>query len=140
MRRYISILVMLALVPAVLSAPFLHTHGHENSSHFTRVHRVQALVTHIHFSTCSCGRGRGGNVTMIADHDDDDAIPLSWFQTHAQPVPSLEFVLVETTVIPVPELAAFWTEVPARRSHDPPLIVSPNPRAPPATRTSPLGA
>src|SRR3990172_2126793 len=67
-RRYVSIQVLLALVPAVFSAPFLHLHWQENSGHFMRVHRAQALVTHTHFSICGCWRGRGENVTMSADH------------------------------------------------------------------------
>jgi hypothetical protein len=140
MRRYVSIVTLLALAPAVFSAAFLHTHGHQTSGHFMRAHSAQALVTHTHFSTCGCGHGHGGNVTMITDHDDDDEIPLSWFQDNPQPVPHLEFVVVETAIIQAPEPTASWIEVPTHRSHDPPLIVSLSPRSPPATPSSPLGA
>ena len=140
MRRYVSTLTLLALVPAVFSAAFLHTHGHQNSGHFMRVHLAQALVTHTHFPTCGCGHGHGGNVTIIGDHDDDDEIPLSWFQDNPQPVPRLEFVLVEIAIIQAPEPAAFWIEVPTHRSHDPPLIVSLSLRSPPVTPSSPLDA
>ena len=77
---------------------------------------------------------------MSADYDDDDAIPLNWFQNHPQPVPHLEFVRVETAVISVPEPTAFWIEVPTHRSHDLPLTVSLSPRSPPATLSFSLGA
>ena len=136
MRRYVSIQVLLALVPAVFSAPFLHLHGHEDTDHFLEAHSRQALVAHPHLSTS--GYAHGPSVAISAC-EDEDAVSLDWFQGGPHPVPSLEFVLVETTVIPVPEPTAFWTEVPTHRSHDPPLIVSLSPRSPPATRIPSLG-
>jgi hypothetical protein len=139
-RRFISIQVLLTLVPAVFSAPFLHMHGHRNSGHFMGAHQAQALVTHTHLAACRYGHRPGGGATIIADDDDDDAIPLNWFQNHPQPVPHLEFVLVETAIITVPEPSAFWIEIPTHRSHDPPLTFSLNPRSPPATPSSSLGA
>jgi hypothetical protein len=136
-RRYISIQVLLALVPAVFSAPFLHLHGHADTDHFLEAHSRRALVTHPHFSTSGHAHGPSAAVSPC---EDEDVVPLDWFQGGPQPAPNLEFVLVETTVVPVPEPTASWLEVPTHRSHDPPLIVSLSPRSPPATRFSPLGA
>jgi hypothetical protein len=136
-RRYVSIQVLLALVPAVFSAPFLHLHGHEDTDHVLEAHSTQTVVSHPHLSACGHAQGPG---KAIISCEDEDAVSLDWFQGGPQSVPDLKFVVVETTVIPSPELTAFWTEVPTHRSHDPPLIVSLSPRAPPATRMSPLGA
>jgi hypothetical protein len=135
-RRYVSIQVLLALMPAVFSAPFLHLHGHEYTDHFLEEHARQAPAAHPHLSTSGHAHSPSA---AISTHEDEDAVSLDWFQAGPQPVPNLEFVLVETMVIPVPELARFWTEAPTYRSHDPPPIVSFSPRAPPATRFSAVG-
>jgi len=136
-RRYVSIQVLLALVPALFSAPFLHLHLHEDTDHFLGAHSRQALVAHPHLSTS--GRTHGPSATIGA-REDEDAVFLNWFQNHPQPAPSLEFLLVETAIITVPEPTAFWIEIPTHRSHDPPLNFSLNPRSPPATLSSSLGA
>lgn len=132
-----SIQVLLALVPAVFEAPFLHLHGHADTDHFLEANSRQTLVSHPHLSVGGYTHGRGA---AIISCEDEDAVSLDWFQGGPQPVPNLEFVLVETAVILVPEPTAFWIEVPTHRSHDPPLAVSLSPRSPPATHFSALGA
>jgi hypothetical protein len=135
-RRYVSIQVLLALVPAMFSAPFLHLHGQGDTDHFLGTHSTQVLIAHPHLSTSGYAHVASAAIRAC---DDEDAVPLDWFQGGPQPVPNLELVLVETTVIPVPEPTAFWIEVPTHRSHDPPLMVSLSPRPPPATRIPSLG-
>ena len=129
--------MLLALAPAVFSAPFLHLHGHENTDHSLEANSRQTLVSHPHLSEGGYPHGPGAAMTSC---EDEDAVSLDWFQGGPQPVPNLEFVLVETTVTPAPEPDVFWIMVPTHRSHDPPLIVSIGPRPPPAARMSPLGA
>ncbi len=92
-RRLIAIQILLALVPAVFSAPLLHLHGHENTDHFVKAHRAQALGSHTHFSTCQCGGGHSGTVVMTASRDDDDAVFLNWFQDnpHRGAQPGIRF-------------------------------------------------
>ena len=133
-RRFIAIQVLLTLAPAVFSAPFQHLHGHEDTDHFVKAHRAQALVTHTHLSTGACRGGHSGTVVVTASPDDDDSVSVDWFQDNPHPAPSLEFALVEILVLPAPEPAACWADVPIHRSHDPPLISSFRPRSPPTSR------
>ena len=135
MRRFVTIQVLLALVPAVFSAPFLHLHGHENSAHIERAHRSRALVDHPHFPS-GCSAGRANDLAITGSQGDDSSVSLNWFQDNPRPIPGLECVPAEAAVVPVLEPTAVSVELPMHCSHDPPFVFARSPRSPPALPAS----
>ena len=124
MRGLIAFVVLAALLPAFLLAPFTHVHLGDNASN-------HSPLVHSHFSDPS---PQPAEKTSISHNDDQDhvAVQLDLFQLAsaspfalpALPVAPFSIAPLQTSQLRIP--------VPDVRSHDPPSTPFVSFRAPPA--------
>jgi hypothetical protein len=125
LRSYTAVFATLALALTFVESPFLHTHQHESTQ------RHPGAFLHFHYHVKSIHPA--GSEHEFRDLDpNDDAQLQNWFSaTHADegltPV-----VLTESVCVDVPEGDEYTLDAPLQNGHDPPLLCTKGPRAPPA--------
>jgi hypothetical protein len=127
-QRILALALSLAIQASALSAPLVHAHPDD---HETEHHGARAIHTH-------------WTAHAEADHSSEGEAPELEAEDHDRAVFLNVFVAVAASVIDVPAVAqvVFALPAPAERSphhsveslhsHDPPVIPSPSPRAPPS--------
>lgn len=123
-RTFYTSLVLLALLPAFLLAPFTHVHlGSKTADHVPLVHS--------HFSAPSPTPAEKTSVSEADDHD-HIAVQLDLFQLSYHPA----FALMDLPSAPFPVASLKTTlmrsVVRDVRAHDPPLVATVGLRGPPA--------
>jgi len=121
-RRPICTLVNLALLVAFVEAPYLHVHQHEATQ------RHPGAFLHFHLKAA---HALGKSAEFRALDPDDDALTENWVPAHPI-VPNLSpFILSERCFIVELEQSGCVVAAPLDTGHDPPLISTRGPRAPP---------
>lgn len=123
MRALIAVLVNSALLLTLAEAPSLHTHRHETTQ------RHQGSLFHLHLKALHV---TGANPAFRDLDPDDDAQMQSWLSATPADSGLTPVVLVERFDIPPPERDGWIIETPRPAGHDPPLLNTSSPRAPPA--------
>jgi hypothetical protein len=121
--RSFAILGLLALVWGFVQAPFAHVHSQDLD------HTHKSAVSHFHVR----GAHHGSGTSLAARTADDDAVDALW--SISTPRANLVHTDFEAAArfIPAAELQPHVTILlPRYQSHDPPLLTSLSPRAPPA--------
>ena len=122
MRRHICILANFVLLIAFLEAPFLHVHQREATQ------RHPGAFLHFHLKTV---HALGNSATFQVLDPDDDALVQNWVSA-SPTVPELSpVILAEPFCLAELEHGGCTVEAPLSTGHDPPLISTKSPRAPP---------
>ena len=122
-RKSGTILSVAALFWGFLQAPFFHIHAGELE------HPVAPIPAHLHSHFAQHTTG----LAIVAQTADDDAVEIEWGVIQPQPVTVFADISVPGKIsLPVPVFSSAVLPVPSRRGHDPPDLVSQQPRSPPA--------
>jgi hypothetical protein len=124
-RRVTAILTSVVLLLTFVEAPSLHTHQHE----VTQRHPGRLLHLHLHLRS---NHPAGGGPEFRGLDPDDDAQLQSWFSATAADSGLFPVILADGFCLPIPERSGLPVEAPLPAGHDPPLLCSRSPRAPPA--------
>ena len=123
-RGLTAFVVLVALLPAFVLAPFTHVHLSDHASNHSQ-------LVHSHFSSPSM---QPVEKTSISDNDDQDhvAVQLDLFQLASASPFALPALPVAPFGIAPPQISQLRITVPDVRSHDPPSTAFVSFRAPPA--------
>ena len=123
LRSSTAVFATLALVLTFIEAPFLHTHQHES----TQRHPGAFLHFHYHLKSVQPG---GGHEFRDLDPN-DDAQQQNWFSATQTDEGLTPVVLTKSVSVEAPEGDEHTLDAPLQQGHDPPLLCSKSPRAPP---------
>lgn len=132
MRRSVALSIILALLFALLRAPFFHLHGGRDHGPHEPGHDNLALTFHAHLKLLSTSPNHPGGTSVDVPHSELSVQPVNILLLKQETSPSLP--------IQAEQLAFFSPLVPVDltiyeltpRTHDPPLVHSSIPRSPPA--------
>ena len=124
LRSSTAVFSAFALLLTFVQAPALHTHQHEATQ------RHSGGFLHFHFHLRSVHPGAGREFRNL--DPDDDAQFQNWFSATSADAGLSPVVLTESFCITAPESSERSLDAPLQKGHDPPLLCSKSPRAPPA--------
>ena len=132
MPRFATIALCAALLIASFQASYTHLHVNNSTDHAKEHHLGQGLTFHTHVSDTTDGYDQLPRVQSEAGQEQNDSVFLTW----APKQPQTDYLLIalpgESTPLGTQDQGIYSPPSPDRHAHDPPLVSSSAPRAPPA--------
>jgi hypothetical protein len=129
MRKWVSALLAVCVVPTLLLTPFLHGHPHDTAQYGPHVHEENSSgLAHIHAPTLPAEDATP--VWREIDHAVDE-VSLIWMEASPPAPPSLAVLADETPLLMPPAESGETVRQLTLHIHGPPLRVATAPRSPP---------
>ena len=132
MRRMAAIQACVALALGFLQAPLLHLHESQHHEHDIAGHHGHSAIVHVHPPHHPALVGKHSEDEFELSHEDHEATQLSVLALKQDPQPRLPFQgITQDAIFPVYSHPIPVERGVVPRGHDPPLLGSSGPRAPP---------